>query len=403
MIWRFFSSVKLTLALLLIMAIAAVPGTVIRPDMGRYEVFYQTTWFRVLLGLLALNLLVCTIRTIGRNLQDRRRFSRRLENYAPAAIKLNAASIDILVPRLKALGFSTDLTGNHLWAVRGRVGRWGSTLVHLSLLVIMLGATLGQSGFVGTINTYLHQVNLEYFDWQSQSDRPLDFGVRVDAFRLVYYPITLRFEVSDPQTGTTTTVTRIEGESFLFGAGQRIQVKSFDPHRKLLTLGIYRQEKYLGDYQIDDKGERFGSLANPGFLIVRNIQFRDPILKQIESDVAIIEAGRTATRGTVRVNEPLVWRGVAIFQTAYGQDETGAWTVGLQLSRDPGELLVWVASVTLVLGLLAAFMVPFRALGIRRQDQAFYLLALHGFRSESDRELLGIIARQLDQPDAQLV
>ncbi len=381
------------------MAAAAVPGTVIRPEMGRYEVFYQTPWFRVLLGLLALNLLVCTIRTIGRNLQDRRRFSHRLEHQAPTAIPLNTPSIDIFVPRLKALGFTTDVTGNRLWAIRGRWGRWGSTLVHLSLLLIMLGATLGQGGFVGTINTYLHHVNLEYFDWQSQADRPLNFGVRVDAFRLVYYPITLRFEVSDPQTGNSTTVTQIEGESFLFGAGQRIQVKSFDPHRKLLTLGIYRQGKYLGDYQIDDKGERFGPEQNPGFL-VRNIQFRDPVLKQIESDVAVIEAGRTATRATVRVNEPLVWRGVAIFQTAYGQDETGKWTVGLQLSKDPGEALVWVASVTLVLGLMLAFLVPFRALGIRRQDQAFYLLALHGFRSEADRELLRTIAEHLDQSDS---
>jgi DnaJ-domain-containing protein 1 len=45
-------------------------------------------------------------------------------------------------------------------------------------------------------------------------------------------------------------------------------------------------------------------------------------------------------------------------------------------------------------------LVPFRALGIRRQDQAFYLLALHGFRSEADRELLRTIAEHLDQSDS---
>ena len=399
MIWRFFSSVKLTLGLLLVMAVAAVPGTVIPPEMGRYEVFYQTPWFRVLLGLLALNLLVCTIRTIGRNLHDRRRFSARLEQPATAALKLDAASIDILATRLKTLGFAADVTGNRLWATRGRVGRWGSTLVHLSVLFIMLGATLGQTGFVGTINTYLNHLNLEYFDWQSQADRPLGFGVRVDAFRLVYYPITLRFEARDPQKGTRTSITQSEGESFVFGDGRRIQIKSFDPHRKMLTLGIYQQEKYLGDYRLDDKGENFGALPNPGFT-VRKIEFRDPVLKQIESDITIIEGGQIAEQATLSVNNPLVWRGVAIFQTAYGQDKEGAWTVGLQLSKDPGEGLVWVASITLVLGLLAAFTLPFRALGIRRQDNAFYLLALHGFRSESDRELLRDIAQRLNQPDA---
>lgn len=402
MIWRFFSSVKLTLGLLLVMAIAAIPGTVIQPEMGRYDVFYQTPWFRVLLGLLALNLLVCTLRTIQRNLHDRRRFAARLKEPAREALKLNVTSIDLLATRLKTLGFAPEVTGNRLWAIRGRMGRWGSTLVHLSLLFVMLGATLGQAGFVGTINTYLNHVNLEYFDWQSQADRSLGFGVRVDAFRLVYYPITLRFDVSDPRKGTSTTITQSEGESFVFDDGWRIQIKSFDPHSKRLTLGVYQQEKYLGDYRLDDKGENFGAMPNPGFT-VRHVQFRDPVLKQIESDIAIIEAGQIAEQGTLSVNNPLVWRGVAIFQTAYGQDKQGAWTIGLQLSKDPGEALVWVASITLVLGLLAAFAVPFRALGIRRQENAFYLLALHGFRSETDSELLRDIAQRLNQPDAETV
>ena len=144
-------------------------------------------------------------------------------------------------------------------------------------------------------------------------------------------------------------------------------------------------------------GERFGERMNPGFQ-VKNVQFRDPIVKQIESDVAILEKGRVVKKGTVRVNQPLTWRGVSIYQTAYSRDKFGLWATGFQLSKDPGEVIVWIASVLLILGLGGAFMVPYRAVGIRRFEDSFYLLALFGFRGEAGQEQLVEIARRLDLP-----
>ncbi len=375
----------------------AIPGTVVRPEMGRYDLFYQSPWFRGLLLLLALNLLVCTIRTISRNLRDRQRFAEQLAQLPAAAIRLKNESLDDLQSVLAGLGYRGDLTGNRLWARRGRTGRWGSTLVHCSLLAIMFGAVLGQQGFVGTINTYLHDENRIYFDWDSQSDKPLGFALRVDRFELHYYPMTLRFDLVDPAEGQKIgTFTRLEGESIALAAGRwRVLVKHFNPDDKVLTLGIFRGGAFVGDYLLFADGERFGGLKNPGFQ-AKNIQFRDPIVKQIESDVAIVEKGRVVKQGTIRVNEPLTWRGVKIYQTAYGRDKSGFWTTGFQLSKDPGEVIVWIASVILILGLCAAFIIPYRAVGIRRFEDAFYLLPLHGFRGDSGKEMLGEIVRKLD-------
>ncbi len=387
---------KLTLVLLLGMALVAIPGTILKPDQGRYEIFYQSPWFRALLVLLALNLLVCTIRTIGRNLRDRNRFDEQLARLPDTAIHLTSSSIDDLQQRLTRLGYRGDLTGNRLWARRGRIGRWGSTLVHISLLAIMFGALLGESGFVGTVHTYLNDENSTYFDWDGEVDRPLGFSFRVDRFALKYYPIMLRFDLVEPAEGQKIgTYTLKEGESVLLDGGWRVEAKQFNPDDKILTLGIYRRAHFLGDYLVFPEDERFGARKNPGFQ-AKNVQFRDPILKQMESDVSIIEKGRVVSRGTIRVNEPLVWRGVAIYQTRYGRDKSGLWTTGFQLSKDPGEGIVWVASVLLCLGLLAAFIVPYRAVGIRRFEENFYLLPLQGFRGEGGRQLLERITSRLN-------
>ncbi len=397
LIWRFFSSVKLTITLLLGMAVVAIPATVIKPDMGRYELFYQTPWFRSLLVLLALNLLVCTIRTIARNLRDRQRFADQLARLPQSAIRLDNPSLDNLQDVLNSLGFRGDQTGNRIWGQRGRIGRWGSTLVHCSLLAIMFGAILGETGFVGTLNTYLHDENHSYFDWDTQTDKPLGFGLRVDRFDLIYYPIVLRFDLVDPAEGQKIgTFTQVEGDIIDLAAGRmRLLVKNFDPEEKVLTLGVFRQGDFLGDYLISTEGESFGALGNPGFQ-VNNIQYRDPLLKQMEADVVIMENQLIVKRGTIRVNEPLTWRGVSIYQTAYGQDESGIRTTGFQLSKDPGEMIVWIASVLLILGLGAAFIIPYRALGIRRYEDSFYLLPLHGFRGEAGLEKLTKIVQTLD-------
>lgn len=79
-IWDLFSSVKLTIILLIILAIASILGTLIPQQDGAVEFaqklspglfrlfslldlfdMYHSTWFRIIIGSLALNLLVCSI------------------------------------------------------------------------------------------------------------------------------------------------------------------------------------------------------------------------------------------------------------------------------------------------------------------------------------------------------
>jgi cytochrome c biogenesis protein len=92
--------------------------------------------------------------------------------------------------------------------------------------------------------------------------------------------------------------------------------------------------------------------------------------------------------GAIEVNHPLVHRGVAIYQTAYNQDEFGFWYSGFQLSKDPGEPLVWTGSILLIIGLCCAFSIRYRVLAVVSDAAGVSLQPLTGFGDERGQRLL---------------
>ena len=396
--FKFFTSVKLSLCLLLLLAIVAIFGTGAPEQAGHYELYYQSVWYRLLLGLLAFNLLCCTLKTIRRNVTDRERFQQVLQQRSSGATPLKVKGLESCAAILQQAGFVSHADEACLLARRGRLGRWGSTLVHLSVLMIMAGGILGAAGFVGTINTYLGTVNERYYDWDAMAELPLGIGLRADSFRASYYPIDLRFELlEDGSERSLGSVTLKEGDEFSVpGAGLTGVVRHFDPDVRLLDVEVLRQGQSLGRYEVGAEIEKFGELASPGFRIV-NIEFRDPILKKMETDVSVFLGSKFLQKGQIRVNQPLTIGSVSIYQTAYKYHGNGLWSVGFQLSMDPGEPLVWAGSILLVCGLLVAFMLPFRALGVVRQEDGRYgLVPLTGFSGEAGQQLLLQLKKTLE-------
>ena len=396
--FKFFTSVKLSLCLLLLLAIVAIFGTGAPEQAGHYELYFQSIWYRLLLGLLAFNLSCCTLKTIRRNLSDRARFQQVLQQRSLGATPLKVAGLESCAAILQQAGFVTHAGDGSLLARRGRLGRWGSTLVHLAVLLIMAGGILGSAGFVGTINTYLGTVNERYYDWDAQAELPLGIGLRADSFRASYYPIDLRFQLLEGGSERPLgSVTLKEGDEFSIPETGLIGVaRHFDPDMRVLDVEVLRQGQSLGRYEVTADTEKFGKLANPGFRII-NIEFRDPILKQMETDVSVFLGSKFLQKGQVRVNQPLTIGSVSIYQTAYKYHGNGLWSVGFQLSMDPGEPLVWAGSILLVCGLLVAFMLPFRALGVvRQEDGSCGLISLGGFSGEAGQQLLLQLKQQLE-------
>lgn len=401
MILRFLSSLRLTLALLLGLALVSVVGTLRPAADGRYELFYQSPWFRLLLALLAVNLAVCTVKTIRRNLRDRFRHREVLRTDQVFASPLryvlpHNAAADPLAGKLEQQGYRVWRDGERLLARRGLAGRWGSTVVHLSVLVIMLGALTAQLGFVGTLPLYVGDKSAVYFDWAKQKDLPLGFEFRLDFFEPVYYPIELQFAVIDPPSREAIrTYTVREGDSVeLPMAGTVARVIKFIPLEEHLILGIYRHGTYLGEYHAMGGRQPFANQLDLG-VELRPVAFRDPVLKQLHSEVSILEKGQLVKEGIIEVNQPLEYKGIVIYQTAYSRDKFGFWSAGFQFSRDPGKPVVWAGCISLVLGLLMAFAIPYRAVGVTRIDDETLFVALAGFRGEAGQKDFDRLERSL--------
>src|SRR5512139_3668078 len=131
----FFGSVRLTLGVLLVLAAVAVGGTLWPVEqvleqgapVQRYDLYYQAWWFRALLGVLAINLAVCTWRTVSRTLGVRQRLVAQIaKGLAPGADgrPLPSTEAVTLTARLTACGYRVTPAGTGLLGQRRAASRW---------------------------------------------------------------------------------------------------------------------------------------------------------------------------------------------------------------------------------------------------------------------------------------
>lgn len=401
-----FGSVRLTLALLMILAVSAVGGTLQPveqalgegPPVKRFDLYFQSPWYRLLLLLLAINLVVCTWRTLRRTLGERRRLADQVAaGLAPgsAGHELPAATAETLTARLGAAGYRVTPSGTGLLGQQWAHSRWAVPVLHLAVIVIMAGALAGSLGYVGTVNLYVTHQTDSVFDWATQAPRPLDFTLRLDHFEPVYYPIDLQIAVIDPQQRKLLqTITTREGETVTTRDGLVMRVLRFYPEDEHLLLFLERNGAPVGEYHALGGQRDYPNNPDPGVLI-KPAAFRDPLVKQLRSQVTILENGQEVRQAVIEVNSPLVHRGVAIYQTAYNRDKNGFWFCGFQFSRDPGEPLVWGGSIVLVLALLTVFTVRPRNVALVPQANGWRLVMLGGFRGEAGRQRLEELAAVL--------
>ncbi len=377
---QFFSSVKLTMVLLLLLAVISIGGTVVPVEQQQYEIYYQSPAFRLIIALLALNLVCCTLRTLPTNWYYYRYLFNLMKESQDSDFQTVETSGDELIAKLTAVGYRVRKDAGQMLADRSAIGRWGAPLVHLSLLLIMVGALWGEAGFVGTINTYLKQANHSYFDWDTKQDTELGFVLKADSFNTIYYPILLRFEIIDSESGRNYgQMTLRDDQAFELPEQQFVaQLRGFDPNERILFVDVLQNGRLLGQYQVGHRVEKFGSGRDPGFRL-RNIQFQDPYLKQREVRISIFENGQVIREGTVRDNKPLTHRGVSIYLTAHDRDQDGSWSIGFQLSKDPGEGLVWVATILMLVGLTLAFLWRPKVVGVKIEENSVVLAPLHGW------------------------
>jgi len=188
-LWKTLTSLRLTLVLLIMLAVVSLVGTV-RPQV------FDTFWFLAPLALLFLNLTACLIRGLPQavhrafqpltpaaalELPERARFSWPPDRDPRPQVE-NVLRKELGSVQKAAEGDSTV----YFWE-RGRFRPIGPPLVHLALLIILTGALLGRFFGVQGRLTLMEGETAQDFVSEGKAV-PLGFQAHLDRFQVFNYP-----------------------------------------------------------------------------------------------------------------------------------------------------------------------------------------------------------------------
>jgi cytochrome c biogenesis protein len=385
------TSLRLTVFLLLILAVVAVAGTVAFPGI------YYRLWFLAPLGLLALNLLACLVEGLPQALRkaarpftgemaismpERGRFTWPGEADA-AVLTQEALRRELGQPRREVIGEKEVF-----FYGRGRLRPLGPYLVHLALVLILAGGVVGKFwGIEGQIllqpDQPVSSINLN----DPEKTLPLAFQVRLDRFQVFYYeegggtPKEFRSDLSFLQEGAKAVhaVCRVNepvtfgGYTFYqssYGAmpqgAVQVKVSQGDKHQTLeLTL---RRWAPLPDHQgkimvvrVEANLQGHGPAAQLAYRLGSGHPQIFWLLQRHPEMAAPLGPLRLAL-------EPLTWQYYSV----------------LQVKHDPGVAWVYGGFLLLLPGLYLAFLRP---------SQRWAVVLAKGKGGRWDGRLLGTSAR----------
>lgn len=412
-------SIRLTIPLLVLLTIAAAIGGIIpqAPITPNADLLYRSYgkfwhniikffllddvfhswWFLTLMGLFAVNLVICTVRrlrsSIGLLSTPLRPLSRMGEEGAAVA-RLHGKKLEEVreVARrvLRRRRFRFREEGEQLFGERFRLSRLGPDLIHLGILIILVGGLLGIFKFSGYIS--LNEAELgRVFPPCSAEQRMdciknADFSIRVDGFRAELYPDSMMYK------DYWTTLTVIED-------GHEVKTKQIQVNDPLTYKGITFYQTSYGDdlgsaeatIEVEDRksGEGLGE-----FMVKVGERFQIPGTDEWVEFSRFFTSFYFGRNGPVNISTPEPENPAALLQLYQGEGNLAKpdyWDIvfakfpethlnqdkpyrfylkdyfvpkldGISYSRNPGYPVVWWGFTVMMVGLFAAFyLAPRRA------------------------------------------
>jgi len=216
----FFSSLKLTISLLIIIAVVSILGTIIPQQYDGGESFshlspglvkafkslqlfdiYHSALFIILMCLLSLNLIVCSLNRFPTSWRLFKRIpsldrSKPFENLSPdrdltiekEPNEVIARVENLLRRRYKRVRRKDTANTAFFYAQKGAYSHFGVYIIHSSILIILAGAIIGSLlGFEAFVNlSEGESTNTVHLGKQNRV-KELDFTVRCDRFSISYY------------------------------------------------------------------------------------------------------------------------------------------------------------------------------------------------------------------------
>ena len=389
-LYDFFSSVKLAIFLLLTLAVTSIVGTIIeqQQDPEKYLMEYGETtykilkflgftdvyhswWYVALLTLLAVNLIVCSIKRLPKiwkvAMEPRKTLPPGYEKGLKISntITLSAGISEIkekLLEVLKSKKYKVEVSKEdekevHIFADKNVFSRFGVYIVHLGVLVVLIGGlTTALFGFRGYMNLAEGTSSnlVSYFSGPKIIELP--FYVKCNKFKIDFYP-------SGMPKAYISDLSIIEN-------GKEVLRKEIKVNEPLKYKGIYFYQASYG------QGEAFLKIVDKRGQRVVGVAFGQPIKLGKGTYLRIVSIdGNTMTVGIEFIRNGKVEQGVIkpfVMYRVPGTDKTIAMVdfkpvfyTGLQVSKDPGTWIVWVGSSILIIGLIVAFFIPHKRIWAR--------------------------------------
>ncbi len=395
-IWDFFTSVRLTIVILLTLAATSIIGTLIPQNQepaAYFEAFgdflyrlfsifgifdmYHSWWFQLLIVLLTINIIVCSIDRIFasrrilfvrkpafnlarfRNLKHKEKFkddrtADQLQEVCQAFVKR----------RFRHSHLETTDTGYAIYGEKGRWTRFGVYTVHLSVILLLIGGLIGSIfGFDGWVNIpegeSVSRIQLRSQDQVLQ----LDFEIRCDDFDVSFY------ETGAPKE-FRSSLTILE-------QGREDVKKDIIVNDPLRYKGISMYQASYGQIASDKLVLNFTS-AKTGMIYTRNAGLNQPLTVPEKLGTFVLKELRRSTKfkghdigeayvGTLTppdadpVEVVLPLRFPSFDKMRKGEvviavvEQAQRYYTGLQVARDPGVWVVYSGFILMIIGCYITF------------------------------------------------
>jgi cytochrome c biogenesis protein len=401
-VWRFFASVKLALISLIILAVTSIIGTLIKqgqapsyyvqeygPSLARlFEILefsdmYSSWWFVTLLCLFAVNLVVCSIErlpgvwrmvvldnlSIDPQKLDRMSFTHRTSINLPAAIAAERLQRFLLhagwkkARRLDREGEGSIL----LFAQKGPWTRLGVYVVHLSVLVILIGAMTGAIfGFQAYVFLPEGRATDSVFLQGSREPVPLGFKLQCDRFERTFYAngtikqFRADLTVSDPERETPYRKSIIVNDPLTYRGLTFYQADSF-PLEEFFVLIRDRTTGREQAFRVAPEQDAVSQVTETSFRIEELKTTEDGTVKQARISFAADTTTEPSVfwienQGTVNLRQS-----GKEFNISFRQ----YYTTLLLVTKDPGLFIVYFGCLLMIVGLAICFFLTHQRIWVR--------------------------------------
>ncbi|MBS3919850.1 MAG: cytochrome c biogenesis protein ResB [Deltaproteobacteria bacterium] len=407
-VFDFFRSLKLTIFLLILLAILSIIGTLIKQNapsgeyIQRYGIqlynvleffnlfdMYHSWWFSAILLLLVFNLIACSLhrfpgvwrqisresggKEIGDPMLKTLPYVERVNISNPGGVREDDIR-SLLKREFKNPQRIEGESSITLYSEKGRFSRLGVYITHLSILIILIGGIMGSLfGFRGFVNI-LEGETVDHIALRIKDEdvaKPIGFSIRCDDFRVTFYDLQRPEKLVKEYTSDLTILEN----------GKEVLKKTIEVNHPLHYKGLaFYQSSYgtipevtLGIHW-KNKKEKMTLKGLEGETI--RIPHSEALLRILKYAPQVHNFGEGVQVALLKPNQPprALWvlKDVPKLDQQRGDDfiltleEIGTKEyTGLQVTKDPGVWVVWIGCSLMIIGLIVSFFFSHQRIWVR--------------------------------------